>query len=105
SLGVAVATSPVINSMFDSLGEAIGEAMGENQTIRVQKLISVVNEMAIAAVSGAQMIVAGADLINRAYAAVQVVFWATSTAVLAFSENANRGVLAVVEAANQLPGV
>lgn len=105
SLGVAVATSPVINTAFDAIGEAIGGALGENQTLRVQMLASWVNKLAIGGVSTAQALVTGAGIIVRAWEMVKFAFAGVMTALFGLSEGVIKSFSTIVEAANKIPGV
>lgn len=105
ALGVAVATSPVINTAFDHIGAAIGEAVGENQTTRVQLLIGIVNDLAIKAISLAQVFVMGADLVIRAWEGLKLIFAGLMTGILALSEGVIKAFLTIVSAANKIPGV
>jgi hypothetical protein len=105
SLGVAVATSPVINTAFDHIGRAIGEAVGDNQTTRVQQLIGIINTLAIQAASVAQVLVSGASIIVQAWYGVRFILDLALLAVMLVAEGASKAFLAIVDGANKIPGV
>jgi hypothetical protein len=51
ALGVAVATSPAVNAVFESLADAIDGAVGDSQVDLVRKLTLYINEMALSVVT------------------------------------------------------
>lgn len=105
ALGVAIATSPVINAAFGHVGDAIQSAFGENQTVLVQRLIKIVNGIAIGMADVAQAGLTGASILHRAWAGVELLFSGMGSLIslvaLAFG-NLVEGALAV---ASKVPGL
>lgn len=81
ALGVAVATSPVVNAAFGGISDAISKAFGENQTVLVQRLIGVVNKVAIGVVDVAQVGITSASVIHRAWAGIEALFLGLASVV------------------------
>lgn len=51
ALGVAIATSPALNAVFESLADAIGGAVGEDQVALTKNLTLYINELALSVVT------------------------------------------------------
>ena len=80
SLGVAIATSPVLGAAMTSVGDALQTAFGANQTATIQALVTAIGQVAIMAVQTATYVVAAATEMASAYyktrAAVDTLFQA-----------------------------
>jgi predicted transcriptional regulator len=80
SLGVAIASSPVLGVAMNSAGDALQSAFGANQTQTIQALVKAIGQIAIMAVQTATFVVAAASEMASAYyktrAAVDTLFQA-----------------------------
>lgn len=70
ALGVAIAKSPVINAAFGTMSDALSKAFGANQTVLVQRLISVVNTVGIGLADVAIMAVKAGGVMAQAWGVV-----------------------------------
>lgn len=74
SLGVAIATSPVVKTAMDAIGTAFLHTFGANQTQTVQTLIGWINRAAIALVSMAEEgVTAGGFMVKEYFAVYKVI--------------------------------
>jgi hypothetical protein len=105
ALGVAVATSPVINAAFAAAGEALQGAFGTNSTQTVQTLIKWVNEIAIKVVTFGQAGIFVAKGLAAGFAALKTVFLAISTVVGGVISGLAEGAAQALSFATKIPGI
>ncbi|MGC4086213.1 MAG: hypothetical protein QM736_29840 [Vicinamibacterales bacterium] len=105
ALGVAIATSPVVNTAFGGMADAITGAFGGNQVVLVQRLIGVVNQVAMTTVDVAQVGITAAGVFGRAWSGLQLVFAGTASVVSSLGLAVLNVVAGAAELAAQLPGV
>lgn len=105
SLGVAIATSPVLNEALGSIAESMTGAFGEKQTSVVQTLIGWINKAAITLVDVAQVAVEGARYITFAWSGLKVLFAGLMTVIFTLAEGVNSAFASILEGAAQIPGV
>lgn len=105
ALGVAIATSPVINAAFGAFSDAIGSAFGENQTVLVQRLMGVVNRFAIGTVDAAQVGISAAGIIGRAWSGLQLIFAGTASVIASLGLAFANLVAGAANLATKIPGL
>jgi hypothetical protein len=105
ALGVAVASSPVMQEAFAGIGDGISNAFGDNQTARVQRLISLVNNLALVVVDVARGVVTAAGWMGRAWSGLELLFHGTMSVLTAGALGLFQILTKALELAAQLPQV
>lgn len=105
ALGVAIATSPVVNTALGAIADAIGSAFGDNQTVLVQKLIGYVNRFAIGLVDAAQFGVTTAGILDQAWSGLKLLFAGTASIVTAIGLAFANLVAGAANLATKIPGL
>ena len=105
SLGVAIATSPVIATAMDAAGTALQSAFGANQTQTIQTLVGYVNKFAILLVDVASVGVSTAKYLDFAWQGLKMMFSGLMTVIFALAEGVNKSFASILEGASKIPGV
>lgn len=105
ALGVAIATSPVVNAAFEAVSSALTGAFGENQTTLVQTLVQWVNWFALRLVEAGQVGVMVGRALGSGFAAIRTVFYGVATALSAVIVGMSAGVTTVLRIASFVPGM
>jgi hypothetical protein len=105
ALGVAIATSPVINEAFGAVADALAGAFGENQTVLVIRLMGVVNDLAIGLVDVASVATSTAKYITEGFYLVRGVLFGVMEAVANLVYTFLKANASIAEFAASMPGV
>lgn len=104
ALGVAIATSPVVNAAFSSISDAITSAFGENQTVLVQRLSRVIGDMAIGLTTAGSVAVTVAKYISEGFYLVRGVIFGVLEAILNVVYTVAKVNATIVESMAAIPG-
>lgn len=105
ALGIAIATSPVINAAFAKMADAIASAFGDDQAALVQRLMGTVNHLAIRLIDVGQASVTAASVMSRAWNGIVLVFSGTASIVDALGMGFVRLAGNIAKAYSFIPGI
>lgn len=105
SLGLAVATSPVVAAGMDSIMTSIQGAFGGDQQETVKRLMRFINEFAIGLADVAKFAISSAQFVTDAFHGVRVIFNAVLEAIFTGLAKANDLLATLAEKASGLPVV
>lgn len=105
SLGLAIATSPVIKAGMDAVGEALSAAFGSSQSSLVETLMGFVNEFAIGLTYVGQVGTTAASVLVTGWYVVKTALLTVAAAIAEQVAQMTESVAKGAEFAAQLPGV
>lgn len=105
SLGVAIATSPVLTEALSFISEAMGDAFGADKTGLVRNITSYVNKAGILLVDVGQIALEVGGIFYRVFSGVKSIVLGVSTVIGGVFTALGAGVTMSLKLASFLPGV
>jgi len=103
-LGVAIATSPVVQAGMDGIAKALQAAFGGTQQDTIKTLMGFVNRFAIAIIDVASVGVSSAEFISNAWNGVKFLFNTIMQGLTEALGIVNSAIASTIEAASKIPG-